>query len=445
MVKSLQRRDVAVRAASVLGRMRGGRLASVPVTLRFWDGSELRPPAGVGSVGVVRVRRPAIGHLVRQPNQLGLARAFVTGALEFEGDLEPLLGERHRIHRAPALTPVQHLAGALAGLAVVGPSAIRDARPPATEARPRGRRHSPARDRRSVRHHYDVSNAFYRLLLGPSLVYSCAYFATPDDDLDAAQARKLELICRKLRLAAGERLLDLGCGWGSLVLHAARHHDVRAVGITLSEPQAALARERIRAAGLADRCEVRVADYREVDDGPYDKIASVGMYEHVGAAQLDVYAATIARLLRPGGLALNHGISRLHSAPPNGKTFVWRYVFPDGELPPLAAVIAALQHAGLETRDVESLREHYALTLRRWLANLEASREQAVAEIGAERERIWRLYLLASAVAFDDADIAVNQVLVARSDAPHGLPLERPAYAAGPPAPPQRRIVIPVE
>jgi cyclopropane-fatty-acyl-phospholipid synthase len=343
-----------------------------------------------------------------------------------------LLDERHRLAQGPPISLSQRLAAVVHGVAAAGPSAIRAAVAPATEARPRGRLHSLARDRQAVRHHYDVSNAFYRLLLGPSLVYSCAYFATPDDDLETAQERKLELICRKLRLAPGERLLDIGCGWGSLIMHAARHHGVRAVGITLSEPQAELARDRIRDAGLGDRCEIRVADYREIDDGPYDKLASVGMYEHVGSAQLDVYGARIAGLLRPGGLALNHGISRLHSAPPGGKTFIGRFVFPDGELPPVANVIAALQHAGLETRDVESLREHYELTLRRWLANLDESRDRAIAEIGPERERIWRLYLTASASGFRDADITVYQLLAARRGQPHGLPLERPAFLRAP-------------
>jgi cyclopropane-fatty-acyl-phospholipid synthase len=285
-----------------------------------------------------------------------------------------------------------------------------------------------ARDREAVRHHYDVSNVFYRMLLGPSLVYSCAYFVTPGDDLETAQERKLELVCHKLRLQPEDRLLDLGCGWGSLIIHAAKYHGVRAVGVTLSEPQAALARARIRDAGLADLCEVRVADYREIADGPYDKIASVGMYEHVGVAQMDAYAATVARLLRPGGLALNHGISRLYSERPGKSGFIGRFVFPDGELPPLADVIALLQRAGLEPRDVESLREHYPLTLRCWLRNLAEHRAEAVADIGAERTRTWRLYLTASAVGFEDSDISVFQVLVARGGAAHGLPLDRSAF-----------------
>jgi cyclopropane-fatty-acyl-phospholipid synthase len=296
---------------------------------------------------------------------------------------------------------------------------------PDSELRPTGRRHSLRRDRDTVRHHYDVSNDFYRRLLGPSLVYSCAYFADPEESLEAAQERKLERICRKLRLAPGERLLDIGCGWGSLVIHAALHHGVRAVGITLSEAQAQLARERVRDAGLSDRVEIRVADYREVRDGPYDKIASIGMYEHVGAEQLDAYADTIGQLLRPGGLALNHGISRLDSTPAGPKSLIQRYVFPDGEVQPVDDVIGALQRAGLETRDVESMREHYALTLWRWLDNLAAEEDAAVAEIGIERLRVWQLYMTGSALAFEDGDITVYQTLVAREGAAHGLGLVR--------------------
>ncbi len=246
---------------------------------------------------------------------------------------------------------------------------------PAIEAQRAGRLHSLGRDRAAIQHHYDVSNDFYRLLLGPSMVYSCAYFDHPDESLEAAQERKLELICRKLRLAPGERLLDIGCGWGSLLIHAAEHHGVRGVGVTLSPSQAQLARERIEAAGLSDRIEIRVSDYREITDGPFDKIASVGMYEHVGHAELEAYARTLHALLRPGGLFLNHGIARLHSEPPPPDTFLTRYVFPDGELHPVADAMAAMQDAGLEIRDVESLREHYPLTLRSWLANLDAHRD----------------------------------------------------------------------
>src|SRR5581483_6905754 len=263
------------------------------------------------------------------------------------------------------------------------------------------------RDRQAVRHHYDVSNDFYRLLLGPTMVYSCAYFADRDDTLEEAQTRKLDLICRKLRLAPGERLLDIGCGWGSLVLHAAANYGVNAVGVTLSEEQGQLARERAREQGLEDRVKIHVSDYRELTEGPFDKIASVGMYEHVGRSELESYARTVHQLLRPGGLFLNHGIARLYSEEPDSDTFIWRYIFPDGELHPVTDVMASMQATGLEVRDVESLRDHYPLTLRRWLANLRAHREEAIAIVGPERDRTWELYILSSALGFEDGEITV--------------------------------------
>jgi cyclopropane-fatty-acyl-phospholipid synthase len=399
--------------------------------IRFWDGSELPPPAGAapGLTLLVR-RRDALEYALRQPNELGLGRAWVTGALDVEGDLERGLALRDRF-RGLRLSAGDRLA-ALRAAGRLGAIRLRGPAVPASEARlGGGRRHSVGRDRVAVRHHYDVSNAFYRLVLGPTMVYSCAYFASPDDSLEEAQARKLELICRKLRLRAGERLLDVGCGWGSLIIHAAREHGVRAVGVTLSEPQAELARERIRAAGLADRCEIRVADYREVRDGPYDKVASVGMYEHVGRARLGEYVGLVAGLLRPGGLFLNHGIVRAKPRPWDRHSFIARYVFPDGELHPVGAVVDAMEHTGLEVRDDESLREHYALTLRRWVANLAANRAAAIAEAGVERERIWRLYMTGSALAFEAGDISVHQVLAAKPGAPHGLPLTREALVAG--------------
>jgi len=410
-------------AGGVLGRVAGGRLARLPFALQLWDGSRL--PAGrEPSLGVVTVRRDAIGHLLHEPNQLGLVRAFITGALDFDGDLETIIAGRGDL-RGAALSPGDKLLAAAAAVALGGRAALRRPEVPETEARPAGHRHSLHRDRSVVRHHYDVSNAFYRRLLGPTLVYSCAYYAQAGETLETAQERKLERICRKLRLRPDERLLDVGCGWGSLLLHAAAHHGVRGVGITLAGEQAALARERVRDAGLADRIEIRIADYREVHDGPFDKIASVGMVEHVGAAQLDGYAATLAGLLAPGGLLLNHGIGQLFSRPAGDKSLIQRYVFPDGELPPLARVVGALQGAGLEPRDVESLREHYAVTLRDWLDNLAAHREAIVAEVGAERERVWRLYLIGSMLAFADGDISVYQVLATRPGAAHGLPLLR--------------------
>jgi cyclopropane-fatty-acyl-phospholipid synthase len=405
-----------------------GRLAQLPISVRFWDGSELS--AG-RDAPTVEIRRPsAITHLLHAPGQLGLARAWVDGSLDVDGDLEAVLRVRGTFSRV-RLRAADLLRLTSIALRMTGGRALRAPRVPEVEARLQGRRRSLTRDRRAVAHHYDISNRFYGLVLGPSLVYSCAYFATPEDTLEVAQARKLDLICRKLALKAGDRLLDIGCGWGSLLIHAAANYGVRGLGVTLSGPQAELARARTAEAGLARRIEIRVQDYREVRDGPFDKIASVGMYEHVGRAELGQYAATVAGLLRPGGLFLNHGITRLRSHAPAPDPFISRYVFPDGELHPVTDVMAAMQSAGLEVRDVESLREHYPLTLRRWVDNLARHREAAIAEVGPERERVWRLYMLGSALGFEDGEIGIYQVLAARSGAAHGLPLERAELLAG--------------
>jgi cyclopropane-fatty-acyl-phospholipid synthase len=414
--------DVANAVREALAGIAGGRLQALPVTLKFWDGSTL---AGESATPVTVVRSPrALAYLLRAPNQVGLARAWVTGSLDVEGDLEAVLGVRDRF-QGIALSAVDRLKLIAAAARAVPSVLVARAPVPAIEASPRGRRHSLLRDRRAVRHHYDVSNDFYRLALGPSLTYSCAYFRTSRDTLECAQERKHELICRKLRLAPGERLLDIGCGWGSLLLHAAARHGVRGIGVTLSEPQAVLARQRIHDQGLSGAVEIRVADYREITDGPFDKIASVGMYEHVGRAELARYADTVAALLRPGGLFLNHGITRLASEPPGSDTFISRYIFPDGELHPVTEIETAMRSAALEVRDVESLREHYPLTLRRWLANLEANRDTASAIAGEDRYRAWRLYMLASAKGFEDGEISVYQVLAARLGSEHPLPLDR--------------------
>ena len=335
--------------------------------IRLWDGSELPPPSGAAPVATLVVRSPAaLARAVREPTEVGLGRAWVLGELDVEGDFEAALAAGEEM-RGLSLGVRDKLA-ALAVARRHGALRLRSPERPRSEAQLSGRRHSLARDRDAVRHHYDVSNAFYGIVLGPTMVYSCAYFADPIEELEAAQERKLDVVCHKLRLQPGERFLDVGCGWGSLVLHAAARHDVHAVGITLSEPQAKLARERVAAAGVADRCEIRVADYRELDDGPYDKIASVAMVDHVGAAQLEEYAHALRSLLRLGGLLLNHGITRASPRPWDDKGFVARFVFPDGELESLDTIVRALERAGLEVRDVESLREHYALTL--WLAQV---------------------------------------------------------------------------
>ena len=417
--------DVALSAGRALRSVAGGRLGTLPVTLRFWDGSELTAEEPSGDAPKLIIHSPAaIADLLHAPGQIGLTRAWLNGTLELDGDLEAVLRTRQRFQDLH-ISPSERARLALAAARIAGLEALRRPPVPSIEASLAGQRHTPARDREAVRHHYDVSNDFYRLVLGPSMVYSCAYFATPDDTLEEAQERKLDLICRKLSLTPGERFLDIGCGWGSLVLHAARNYDVRSVGITLSGPQAQLARARIREAGLDDQVEVRVADYREVLDGPFDKIASVGMYEHVGRRELDSYVHAVRRLLAPGGVFLNHGIARLDSRPSGPNTFITRYVFPDGELHPVSDLIGALQTAGLEPRDLESLREHYPLTLRRWAANLEAHRDLAIADAGEARERVWRLYMLACAQAFEAGEITVYQTVATQPEARHPLPLDR--------------------
>jgi cyclopropane-fatty-acyl-phospholipid synthase len=416
---------VAARAERALHGVAGGRFAAPPFAIRFWDGSVLPSGKGERDGPTLLVRDPrALAQLLHEPSEIGLTRAWVEQSLDVEGDLEPVLAARN-CYSGLRLTVLERAWLAVAALRTAGVGVLRRPPAPGIEARPRGPRHSRARDRDAVRHHYELSNRFYRLLLGPSLVYSCAYFEDPGESLEAAQERKLETICRKLRLTAGERLLDVGCGWGSLLLHAARHHGARGVGVTVSDAQADLARKRVAEAGLEDRVEIRVCDYREVVDGPYDKIASVGMYEHVGRAELGRYVGHVRRLLRPGGLFLNHGIARLDQRPRPTDTFITRYVFPDGELHPVTDVMGAMQDCGLEIRDVESLREHYVLTLRRWIANLDAWRAEAVHEVGEPRARVWRLYLLGSARAFATGEISVFQVLSARGGAPHGLPLAR--------------------
>ena len=414
--------DVATRARAVLGQVAQGQLQRLPFGVRFWDGSTL---TGEAETPVLVVRSPqAFAYLLRAPNQVGLARAWVTRTLDVEGRLDSVLAARNRFGGI-ALSTLDRLRLFAAATRAV-PRAVLGRPPvPPIEAAPRGRRHSLARDRTVVRHHYEISNDFYRLVLGPSLTYSCAYFEHPEDTLEDAQERKHELICRKLRLSPDERLLDIGCGWGSLLLHAASHHGVRGVGVTLSESQAELARQRIDEHGLSDRVEVQVSDYREIADGPFDKVVSVGMYEHVGRAELGRYASTVASLLRPGGLFLNHGIAKLGPEQPRTESFISRYIFPDGELHPVAEIQSAMQAAGFEVRDVESLREHYPLTLRRWVANLDANQAEAIALVGEERERAWWLYMLGSALAFEDGEISVYQVLGARVGGDHRLPLTR--------------------
>jgi cyclopropane-fatty-acyl-phospholipid synthase len=281
---------------------------------------------------------------------------------------------------------------------------------PDAELRPRGRRHSVERDKRSVTHHYDVSNDFFALWLDRSMTYSCAFFSRDGSSLEAAQNAKLDLVCTKLALEKGERMLDVGCGWGSLAIHAAREYGVSVTGITLSEPQAALARKRAAEAGVGDRVDIRVMDYRELGGEPYDKIASIGMVEHVGSVQIDEYARTLHRLLRPGGQLLNHGIARLRVGDAEAGPFSERYVFPDAAPLHLSRIQAAIEGAGLETHHVEDFREDYAETLRHWMRRLEDRIGEAEALVGAERIRVWRVYVRAARRGFETGFTSVYQV-----------------------------------
>ncbi|MFD8555433.1 class I SAM-dependent methyltransferase [Streptomyces fradiae] len=434
--------DAASRLAALAGDLLG---VPLPVRVRAWDGSEAGPPGPGVPVLVVRDRR-ALRRMAWRPGELGLARAWVAGELDVEGDLYEALTRLAGLvwERDP------QGGGAPAGLPGQAARALRAARdprtraaarevlrlagpwppptPPAEEVRRRsGPLHTRTRDREAISHHYDVGNDFYELVLGPSMVYSCAYWSE-GGTLEEAQRDKLELVCRKLALWEGDRLLDVGCGWGSLALHAARHHGARVVGVTLSAEQAAYARKRVADEGLADRVEIRVQDYRDVRDGPYDAIASIGMAEHVGAVRYRRYAQVLHGLLKPGGRLLNHQISRRPDARDEEyrvDPFIDAYVFPDGELAPLGRTTATLEEAGFEVRDVEAIREHYALTLRRWVANLEERFDEAARLTSPGRARIWRLYMAASALAFERNRIGVNQVLAVRTpeDGASGMPL----------------------
>ncbi|HEY5044882.1 MAG TPA: cyclopropane-fatty-acyl-phospholipid synthase family protein [Solirubrobacteraceae bacterium] len=380
-----------------------------PFTLRFWDGSQLAPTTPGGPVFTVR-SPTAVAHLLRAPGQLGLGRAYATGELEAD-DLDGVIGLLDTFE-APAIDARTRLRLTLAAVRACGLTP--PPRIPASELRPRGRRHSRARDARAVRHHYDVSNDFFALFLDESMTYSCALFSRGARTLEEAQAAKLELVCAKLALKADERVLDVGCGWGGFVLHAARNHGVRAVGITLSPPQAELARRRVAAAGLEDRVEIRIADYRELGDERFDAIASIGMVEHVGASQIDVYGAQLAGLLEPGGRLLNHGIARLRHGEAEAGPFSERYVFPDAAPLHVSRVILALERAGIAPEHVEGFAQDYAETLSHWIERLDANLEQAKRLAGAERVRVWRLYLRAARNGFRKGFTSIFQILGTR-------------------------------
>ncbi len=409
--------SVAATAAPLLAALIETR---APVRIEFWDGSSLGPEEVLGTL---RVRSAdAVRRILWAPGELGLARAFVAGDLEVDGDLFAMLRVLHdgapRDLRQNGLRLLPAALRAAKDLGAIG----RPLPPPPEECRPPGRLHSPSRDAVVVSHHYDVGNDFYRLVLGESMTYSCARFVDASSTLEEAQAAKHELVCRKLGLheRPGARLLDVGCGWGSMAIHAARHHQAEVVGVSLSREQVDLARRRVEEAGLADRVEIRLEDYRDLRGEPFDAISSIGMFEHVGTSRMQQYFETLRRLLRPEGRLSNHAISKPGGTTLGRRTFIGSYVFPDGELLDVAAVVGAMQRNGFEVRDVESLREHYSRTLHRWVANLEAGWDEAVALVGTPRANIWRLYMAASANGFDDGGIAVHQVLGVVPDARGG-------------------------
>ncbi|MET8688312.1 cyclopropane-fatty-acyl-phospholipid synthase family protein [Streptomyces sp. NPDC004732] len=417
--------DAAQRLKTLAEQLMGTPL---PVRIRAWDGSEAGPP---GAPALVVRNRRALRHILWKPGELGLARAWVAGDLDVDGDLYEALDAMAGLiwERGPqqeedsksllqSLREPQFRAGVRSLVALSAP--FLPPAPPPEEMRRHGRLHlhTKGSDRRAISHHYDVGNDFYELVLGPSMVYSCAYWESPEGTLEDAQRDKLELISRKLALKPGMRLLDVGCGWGSMAVHAAREHGVRVVGVTLSQEQAAYARKRIAEEGLTDRIEIRVQDYRDVRDGPYDAISSIGMAEHVGAERYLEYANDLYALLSPGGRLLNHQIARRPQTDETAYSvdeFIDAYVFPDGELAPVGTTVSLLEQAGFEVRDVETIREHYALTLRRWVANLEARWPEGQRLTSPGRARIWRLYMAASALAFERNRIGVNQVLAVKT------------------------------
>jgi cyclopropane-fatty-acyl-phospholipid synthase len=417
------------RAAPLLAKALGIVLGTgeIPLRLRAWDGSEAGPP----DAPVLEFRhRRGLRRILWSPGQLGLSRAYVAGDIDAPGDIFAAFTALSSVGKFSQPGPFRPLTpGELATLlstavrlGAVGPNPA----PPPEEAKVarKGRLHTRKRDAAAISHHYDVGNDFYALVLGASMVYTCAVWGEglyTDTNglpagLDGAQKAKLDLVCRKLGLKPGMRVLDVGCGWGSFALHAAQSYGVTVVGVTLSSEQAVLARKRAAEAGLTEKIDIRVQDYRDIDDGPFDAISSIGMSEHVGREQTPHYVKVLHGLLRPGGRLLNHAIS-WNAGPtrPDPDSFIPRYVFPDGEMLSLGEMVSALEGGGFEVLDVEALRRHYALTLRAWVRRLETHWDEAVALTSPGRARIWRLYMASSALGFESGLTGVNQVLVQRA------------------------------
>ncbi|MFC5288812.1 class I SAM-dependent methyltransferase [Actinokineospora guangxiensis] len=409
--------------AATLAELAEGVLgAPLPVRLRAWDGSEAGPADA--PVGVLRNRR-ALRHLLWSPNELGLARAYVSGDLDVQGDglgggvdkALSLFWSMNRDGAKPTLS-VRDKLGLVRSAARLGVLGTRPPIPEA-EARLRGEEHSKARDEAAISHHYDFSNAFYRMVLDPQMAYSCGYWTSdaPDYTVEDAQRDKLDLVCTKLGLEPGMRMLDVGCGWGSLAIHAARHYGVHVTGITLAREQREFILGRLAELGIADRVDIRLQDYRDLGsdpaDEPFDAIGTLEMGEHVGRANYPVYAATLFRMLKPGGRLLLQQMSRGATAQ-GGGAFIETYIAPDMNMRPVGQTVDLLERAGLEVRDVQALREHYVWTVRAWWETLEARWDDVVALVGVEQARVWRLYFAGGALAFEEGRMGVDQVLAVR-------------------------------
>jgi len=413
---------VAALLADAAAPFVGGEL---PVRLRAWDGSE----AGPADAPLVEVRTPvALRRLLWHPGELGAAQAYVTGEVDVPGDLSVALAhafavgrERGLSGRRPGPAALAHAVRTLRALGALGGPP----EPPASQARVRGRLHSPGRDRRAISHHYDLSNQFYALLLDPSMAYSCAYFDSPGQSVAEAQRAKLDLVCRKLGLEPGTTLLDVGCGWGSLSLHAAAEYGARVVGVTISAEQKRLIDRLTSERGLTDRVEIRLQDYRDVPEtGHFDAVGSLEMGEHVGERHYPSYVEVLRRAVRPGGRVLVQQMSRT-GRHPGGGPFIESFIAPDMHMRPVGETVGLLEAGGLEVRDVHALREHYVLTVAGWLDSFERHLPELTALVGEEVVRVWRLYLVGGSLAFRDGRMGVDQILCVRPGAGHTLPLER--------------------
>ena len=396
---------------ALLRRELAAALPQRPFAVRFWDGTEV--PATDPEAPTFSFRSPeALAHVIRAPGELGLGRAYVLGLIESD-DIEKSLGVVDTFE-PPKLSPGQM---ARLGVAVIRACGlVRPPKAPASELRLKGERHSAARDRRAIAYHYDAGNAFFALFLDPSMTYSCAYFKGGAQTLEEAQQAKLGLVCTKLALTEGERVLDVGCGWGSFAIHAATHYGVSVLGVTLSEEQVKLGREKVQEAGVSDRVTLRLADYRELVGEQFDAISSIGMVEHVGEERIDLYMSTLHGLLRPGGRLLNHGIAKLMDFDTKDEgAFSERFVFPDGVPLPLSRIAQAMERTGLVVRHVEGLPEDYAQTLTYWIESYESRYDEAVRLAGEERARVWKLYLRAARAGFTTGWASVYQVLASKA------------------------------